>query len=82
MMKLQGYQQALDQAQRPKGDNQNQRAPNYRVQPIGRLIFNLDSECEADDQRSGKQDEEHGGPVARVCKGEIETAYVAARLER
>jgi len=52
------------------------------VQPRGRLIFNLDSECEADDQRPGKQDDEHGGPVARVCNGEIETAYVAARLER
>ncbi len=76
-MVLKGNQKTFDQAQRPKGDNQNQWAPKRRVQPIGRLVFDLNPKREADDKRARKENDEHGRSVAGIGKCKIETAYFA-----
>ena len=52
------------------------------MKPVRRLIFDLSYEGSADDDGAGDHDDEYGGTVAGIRKGEIETAQFAIGFQR
>ena len=82
MVILQRDEEALQPPQRPKRHDQDQRNPKRGVNPIWRLIFNFSNQGGDDDDGTGDQYDEYGGPVADVREGEIQTAIFTLGFQR
>lgn len=52
------------------------------MDPVRRLILDLSYEGRADDDGAGDHDDEYGGTVAGIRKGEIEAARFAIGFQR
>ena len=78
-MVLQRDHQAFHRPQRPKRNDEDQRQPQHRMDPIGRVVQDLGNQRGSDHDEAGEKHDEDGRPVARIGEVVVETANVAAR---
>src|SRR5258708_17847714 len=82
VMILQRDEKTFQPSQRPKRYSQDQGNPQQRVNPVRRLIFDFGNQGGPNDNGAADHDDEDGGSVAGVCKGEIEAARIAVGFQR
>src|SRR5262249_59320246 len=78
MSELKRDQHALEGPEQYERQDDGERAPQRRVQPIRRRIENLHDEREANHDESRDQDHEHGRPIARISEAVVEHANIAS----
>jgi hypothetical protein len=82
VMILQRDHQAFHGTQGAERDHYDQRQPQRRVNPIGRMEQDLCDQGGADDDRAGEKHDEHGRPVSGIGKCVIKTAMLTMRPQR
>ena len=82
VMVLQRDHQPLHRPQWSKRDDQDQRQPQHRVDPVWRVIHRLGDQGGPDHDEAGQKHDEHGRPVTGIDEAIVEPADLAPRPQR
>src|SRR5579871_6820027 len=79
MLILQRNQQRLCRAQRQERRGEHHRQADQCLEPVRRLVFDLDDQRDEDDDKASNQNDEYRGTIAGVGEPVVKTACVASR---